>query len=76
MTTAFDLGHIDSLVFFFSFSIIPFDDGTNFIVIDVVYASFDPITSYELRDNIRYLVEEVETARIANSQTASSKTIR
>jgi len=46
LTTAFDLGHIDCLVFF-SFSIIPFDNRTNFIVIDVVYASFDRITSYE-----------------------------
>ena len=41
MTTAFDLGHIDSLVFFFPFSIIPFDDRTTFIVSDVVYASLE-----------------------------------
>jgi hypothetical protein len=47
ITIAFDSGHIDCLVFF-SFSIIPFDNRTNFIVIDVVYASFDRITSYEI----------------------------
>ena len=66
LTTAFDLGHIDSLVLFFSFSIIPFDDRTTFIVIDVVYVSFDRITSYQTIYGIWWKRLKL----LANSQTA------